>query len=189
MDERLQQLKREMALGNPEASRRYRRAHQRAGSRKLLGLSTSFCIQSILNEHVDSDEIIMIIGSTIGFVENGEPGRNYEDILDRYMKSYWHKYSRETVEEAICSILPKMTEDPHGLPGTWIDAMQPYYWGWVPHGSQLGIVGNYINVESNMTTYSVEDIRSRQRQIEYRVKTIEKEAIPLNLKYGFVKPE
>ena len=203
MDKRLQQLKREMASdNNPVAAQRYWHARIQAGERVLLGLSTSFCIQSVLKGHVDLDEIAQIIGSTTGFVENGKPGEHYEEIVDRYMKSYWYEYSRQNVEEVIISILPRMSEQQHGLPGAWVDASRPHYWGWVPHGSHLGIVGDYINVETNKTIYSADDILERMREdhpeeryynrprnskvYRFKVAEIGGEADHLNIKYGFV---
>lgn len=206
MDRRLQQLKRKMVSGDSsEAAQRYWHARIQAGERVLLGVSASFCIQSILDGHVDPDEITHIIGSTTGFVENGKPGKHYETTVDQYMKSYWYKHPRDRVEEVIGLILPRMSEQSRGMPGTWVDASRPHYWGWVPHGCHLGIVGDYINVETGEIVYSASDIIAKMKKtgpeekhydrprsskcFRFKVAEIDEEAIPLNAKYGFVKPE
>lgn len=190
MDKRLQELKRLASLGEPLAQERYIQARIRAGKRVLLGMSFSFCIASLLNEHVTEDEVVGIIGSTNGAVKNGQRGPNYSTIIDRYMDPYWRgKHSRQDVEVMIDKMMSRITEEPHGLPGTWVDASKPHYWGWVPHGCNVGIVGDYINVETNETTYLAKELETRFRKNDRPVSlTKMAHAVALNYKYGFVNP-
>jgi hypothetical protein len=201
MDLHLQQLRREAALGDSHAQERYLRARIRAGKRVLLGMSLSFCIKTLLQGSVTEDEVVAIIGSTTGFVENGKPGPNYEEIIDHYMSPYWRGYSRQQVDDVLAVVLSRMTEQTHGLPGTWIDASKPHYWGWVPHGCHLGVVGDYINTETNEVIYPASELQTRFREDEEssyppgswaypgRYKIIRERADALNTKYGFLVPK
>jgi hypothetical protein len=163
-------------------------------------MSLSFCIKTLLEGSVTEDEVVAIVGSTTGFVENGKPGSNYEAIIDRYMSPYWRDYSRQQVDDVLAVMLSRMTEETHGLPGAWVDASKPHYWGWVPHGCHLGIVGDYINTTTNEVIYPALELKNRfteDKESSYppgswgypgRYMTIRERADALNIKYGFTKP-
>ena len=188
MDKHLQQLRRQVALGDPDAQERYLQARTRAGMRNLLGMSLSFGIKTLLQGSVTEDEVTQIIGSTTGFAENGKPGPNYQTIRSRYMESYWCDYSCQEVDDVLETMLPRITEVTHGLPGTWVDASKPHYWGWVPHGCNLGVVGDYINTETNETCYSATMLHERLKEEDVRFgrfMDVAEQADKLNKKYGF----
>jgi hypothetical protein len=186
MDRRIQQaLRIYQSTNDPRDKQRWIGERTRAGLRTFLGLSLSFCIKDILSGHVDLSEVTEIISSTTGFVENGQPGPNYDEIIDRYMQVYWIDFSRDEIESLLAIILPAITEEMHGLPGAWVDASQPHYWGWVPHGNHLGIVGDYVDPRRNILRYSAEELRRERTEARFVGERVAIRAAELNHEYGF----
>jgi len=173
MDTKIRQLERQAATGSREAHQALLCTKQRVGRRRLLGMSLSFCIKSVLQGDVQPNEIFGIISNTHGFVltRPWAPGRyhsyiayshkgtNYQTIFDRYMETYWRNWSREQVEQVCSELLQRISERKHGLPDSWIDADSPYEWGQVPQGSGEGMVGTYINPANNEILQTPNEIR------------------------------
>ena len=150
MDSQIQELRRQVASGDPEARLALRRALARVGLRSLIGMSLSFAVKDILAGRVRMDEVELILASTTGIVEKGKPGPNFTKILvSGYLDIYWRDYTREQAETVLESLFPIIRELPHGLPDTWVDATKPHHWGRVPQGNGWGMVGTYISMRDS----------------------------------------
>jgi len=74
---------------------KYTRYMKLRKSRRLVGLSISFCIKDICREEVQPEEVIFIVGDCR--VEN-ESDWNW--LLQYYSKTYWNKFPTKAVEVA-----------------------------------------------------------------------------------------
>ena len=164
MDIQLQQLRRAAILGDREAHQRLLTTQQRAGQRRLFGVSLSFCVRSILEGFVKIDEVTEICSSTTGFVFEGEKGPAFNEIVLRYINSYWRGHTKRHIFETCEALLPRITERTKGLPSAWMDADMPIEWGSVPYGCAEGFVGYYIDPKDNSIIYTPADLSRKYEQ-------------------------
>jgi hypothetical protein len=161
MDNNIRELERQLTTtGDPVDHQRLLCAKQRAGVRRLIGVSLSFGVNSILLGDVQLPEVKEIISNTTGFVLYGPihrdhswRGPNYQAIFDQYLEGYWYDHERKDktadVEAIVEKLLPRINERRHGHRWTWVDADSPYEWGKVSQGPGEGVVGTYINPRTN----------------------------------------
>jgi hypothetical protein len=160
VDAQLQQARKAAILGDRTAHQQLLAMKQRAGQRRLFGVSLSFCVRNILENHVRLEEVVGICSSTTGFVFDGEKGPHFSGILLRYINSYWRGYSESQIIDILNTLLPRITERKKGLPPgpVWIDADMPYKWDDVSYGRGEGYIGYYIDPKNNNVVHAPEDL-------------------------------
>jgi hypothetical protein len=91
-------------------------------TKKLIGLSLSFCIKDILLGRVKEDEVFMLYCKA-------DP--TSQEMLRQYMQSYWSDFTMEDVRALLDRMKPKIHQLHHALRiplGIWYDATQPHHW-------------------------------------------------------------